>query len=64
MTTYNVLVSYTFEDSIYVEAEDMQDALDKGYMEMKDKYSVLSENGGYTLPWDDVSAYEAYEEEE
>lgn len=64
MPTYRVNVSFAFEDSIYLEAEDMHDAMAKAEHEFRDSYSVLSNDGGYTVPWDDISATEAYEEEE
>mgnify|MGYP003353081141 CR=1 FL=1 len=64
MANYTVYITHSFEDSVNVEAASYDEALDIGEELMRGKYSVLSNDGGYTMPWDEVSAYEAHEEEE
>ena len=65
MATYEVFVTYTVDDSFYVEADSPEEAMELA--EQDDSLSNIlpySQLGGYTMSWDDINIYDAILEEE
>ena len=58
MTEYNVFVTFTFEDALLVEADSREAAMEIAESDMQERYSVV-DAAGFSLPWNDVSAYDA-----
>lgn len=64
MPSYQVYISYNVEDSVVVEADSQDEAMQ--LVENNDNYFdlyVMSRDGGYSIPWDEVTVYDAAEEE-
>lgn len=65
MPTYTAYVTYTIEDSIEIEADSYDDAMNKAEDMVSSDPALLpySTSGNFTLAWDDVNVYEVIEEE-
>jgi hypothetical protein len=61
MTTYVVQIEASFSDTVEVEAEDENEAMELAVAEFESDYTVVNQ---YGLPWDDVQAVEANEMDE
>lgn len=62
MPNYTVYFSAYFSDSVDIEAEDEQEAEDLAKSAISDDWSAYTANGGYTVPFGDVTIEEIQEE--
>jgi hypothetical protein len=53
MATYVVQIEASFSDTVEVEAEDENEAMELAVAEFESDYMVVNQ---YGLPWDDVQA--------
>lgn len=62
MPKYEVYVKYEIEESFIIDAEDEEQAGSEA--ESREDLYPVSRSGGYSLPWDNIEAYEVREIEE
>lgn len=60
MNTYQVYVTYSVDDTIEVEAESADEALElaQDMVNLDPDLLPYSNKGGYTITWDDASCYD------
>jgi hypothetical protein len=61
MTSYTVYFSAYLSDSIEVEADSEDEALDMARSEVESDWSAYSSAGGYTVPFNDIEIDEIQE---
>jgi hypothetical protein len=61
MATWVVQIEASFSDTVEVEADTWDEAMENAVREFESDYTVVNQ---YGLPWDDVQATEANEMDE
>ena len=52
MGTYTVYINAYFSDSVEVEADSYDEAVDQASIEFGDDWSAYTQSGGFTMPFD------------